>query len=104
MATTNLTSNLDEAFERRFLFKIKYAKPSLNAKTSIWKSKLDFLSDKDAKQLAEEFDFSGGQIENISRKIFLDAILLGKTNSLHDTIQYCEDEVLSNKNSRKIGF
>jgi AAA+ superfamily predicted ATPase len=104
MATTNLTSNLDEAFERRFLFKIKYAKPSTVAKKSIWKSKLTFLSDEDAKQLAEEFDFSGGQIENISRKIFLDAILHGKTNSLHDTIQYCEDEVLSNKNNRKIGF
>jgi SpoVK/Ycf46/Vps4 family AAA+-type ATPase len=42
MATTNLTANLDEAFERRFLFKIKYARPSMGAKTSIWKSKLDF--------------------------------------------------------------
>jgi SpoVK/Ycf46/Vps4 family AAA+-type ATPase len=42
MATTNLTSNLDEAFERRFLFKIKYAKPSMGAKKSIWKSKLTF--------------------------------------------------------------
>jgi SpoVK/Ycf46/Vps4 family AAA+-type ATPase len=31
MATTNLTSNLDEAFERRFLFKIKYDRPSMEA-------------------------------------------------------------------------
>ena len=38
MATTNLTSNLDEAFDRRFLYKIKYSKPSIDAKTSIWKS------------------------------------------------------------------
>ncbi|MBK6836105.1 MAG: AAA family ATPase [Bacteroidetes bacterium] len=105
MATTNLTSNLDEAFERRFLFKIKYAKPSMVAKKSIWKSKLTFLSDEDAKQLAEEFDFSGGQIENISRKIFLDSVLHGKSFSIKDTMQYCEEEDLLNKNkARQIGF
>jgi hypothetical protein len=105
MATTNLTANLDEAFERRFLFKIKYARPSMGAKTSIWKSKLSFLSDEDAKRLAEEFDFSGGQIENISRKIFLDSVLLGKTYSIEDTMQYCEEEELLNKNkTKKIGF
>jgi SpoVK/Ycf46/Vps4 family AAA+-type ATPase len=104
MATTNLTSNLDEAFERRFLFKIKYSKPSHEAKTSIWKSKLAFLSEQDAKRLAEEFDFSGGQIENISRKIFLDSVLLGKTYTLEDTIEYCSQETLSNTNSKKIGF
>lgn len=105
MATTNLTSNLDEAFERKFLFKIKYAKPSMVAKKSIWKSKLTFLSDEDAKQLAEEFDFSGGQIENISRKIFLDSVLHGKSFSIKDTMQYCEEEDLLNKNkARQIGF
>ena len=32
MATTNLTSNLDEAFERRFLFKIKFFQTISNDK------------------------------------------------------------------------
>lgn len=105
MATTNLTSNLDEAFERRFLFKIKYSRPSQDAKMAIWKSKLNFLSDEDAKLLAEQFEFSGGQIENISRKIFLDSILLEKTYTIEDTVQYCEEETLLNTNKgRKIGF
>ena len=104
MATTNLTANLDEAFERRFLYKIKYAKPSQDAKKAIWKSKLTFLSEEDAKRLAEEFDFSGGQIENISRKIFLDSVLLGKTYTIEDTIEYCEQENVSNTNFKKIGF
>jgi SpoVK/Ycf46/Vps4 family AAA+-type ATPase len=103
MATTNLTSNLDEAFERRFLFKIKYSRPSYEAKASIWKSKLNFLSEKDAQNLAVEFDFSGGQIENISRKIFLDSVLLGKTYTLEDTLQYCKDEKLGNDRN-KIGY
>ena len=104
MATTNLTSNLDDAFERRFLFKIKYSKPSMDAKISIWKSKLSFLSGEDAKRLAEEFDFSGGQIENISRKLFLDTVLLGKSYTIEDTIQYCAEEILLDRNKTKIGF
>ena len=104
MATTNLTANLDEAFERRFLFKVKYSRPSTEAKKSIWKSKLNFLSEEDAVRLADEFDFSGGQIENISRKLFLNTILLGKSYSLEDTIQYCTDEILLDQNKKKIGF
>ena len=105
MATTNLTSNLDEAFERRFLYKIKYLKPSKYAKASIWKSNLNYLSNEDAQQLAQEYDFSGGQIENISRKLFLDSILLGKTHTIEETIKYCEEEMLVNeRHGTKIGF
>jgi SpoVK/Ycf46/Vps4 family AAA+-type ATPase len=40
IATTNLTENLDKAFERRFLFKIRFDKPTLEAKTNIWKDKI----------------------------------------------------------------
>ena len=104
MATTNLTSNLDEAFERRFLYKIKYAKPSLYAKIEIWKNKLPFLSEGDAKCLAEEYDFSGGQIENISRKIFLASLLFGKQYTLESVMEYCSQETLLNTKSKKIGF
>ena len=35
IATTNLTSNLDSAFERRFIYKVKFAAPSLEAKQAI---------------------------------------------------------------------
>ena len=105
MATTNLTSNLDEAFERRFLYKIKYAKPSLKAKAMIWKTKLNQLCDSEAMQLAEEFELSGGQIENISRKIFLDSVLFNKPIHLNEIVKYCEDEMLiTNHKGRKIGF
>ncbi len=105
LATTNLTSNLDEAFERRFLFKVKFSRPSIEAKKSIWKSKLDFLSDEEAQRLASEFEFSGGQIENISRKLFLDSVLLGKTNSIENIIQYCTEEILlRDSNKRRLGF
>ena len=40
IATTNLTCNLDTAFERRFLFKIEFKKPETEVKAKIWKSML----------------------------------------------------------------
>lgn len=41
IATTNLEINMDAAFERRFLYKIKFENPTLEAKTAIWQSKLN---------------------------------------------------------------
>ena len=104
MATTNLTANLDKAFERRFLYKIKYMKPSISAKVAIWRSQLPNLSNADAQALSEAFDFSGGQIENISRKLFLDTLLHGTTYSLADTLRCCEEELLAQEQGKKIGY
>ena len=58
IATTNLTNNLDSAFERRFIFKIEFHKPDTKVKSLIWRSMLKDLSDEDARQLATNFDFS----------------------------------------------
>lgn len=68
IATTNLTTNLDKAFERRFLYKIRYEKPSIAARAKIWQIMLANLSNKDAQFLASQFDLSGGEIENIARR------------------------------------
>lgn len=57
MATTNLVQNLDSAFERRFLFKVKFSKPTILSRTMIWKSKIETLTDEDATLLAERFEF-----------------------------------------------
>jgi AAA+ superfamily predicted ATPase len=105
MATTNLTQNLDTAFERRFLYKIRFTRPTDNSKKLIWKEKLNFLNDDEALKLATEFEFSGGQIENISRKIFLDSLLIGKKINFDTVIKYCHDELHLQQNFKgKIGF
>jgi SpoVK/Ycf46/Vps4 family AAA+-type ATPase len=100
IATTNLTSNLDSAFERRFIYKIEFHKPDTDVKTMIWRSMLKDLSVDDAHQLASHFDFSGGQIENIARKRTVDYILSGKFASLDEIESYCQAELLSNKKER----
>ena len=104
IATTNLTSNLDHAFERRFLYKIEFHKPNTEVKTKIWRSMLKDISADDARQLASHFDFSGGQIENIARKRTVDYILSGKFASLDEIEGYCRAELLSGKERRSIGF
>ena len=100
IATTNLTSNLDSAFERRFLYKVEFHKPDTTVKSKIWRSMLKDLSDDDAQQLASHFDFSGGQIENIARKRTVDYILSGQYATLEQLEDYCRAEQLTNNKSR----
>ena len=104
IATTNLSSNLDKAFERRFLFKIEFNKPNCEVKAKLWHSMLKDLSDEQAMFLARNYDFSGGQIENIARKNTIDYILTGSTPSLEQIESYCKVELLDNSQRKRIGF
>jgi len=105
MATTNLANNLDAAFERRFLFKVEFHKPSIESRAKIWMNKLSFLSENDALELATQFEFSGGQIENIVRKSEIDFILNGEDVALETLIRFCQEETLSSHSQRnQIGF
>lgn len=106
IATTNLAANLDKAFDRRFLFKIEFEKPSEEAKMNIWKSKLDWLSDEQSMQLAGRFDFSGGEIDNVVRKVLINQVLTGDLPSTENLIEYCQTEKMEKKGvkSTRVGF
>ncbi len=106
IATTNLTSNLDSAFERRFLFKIEFHKPEPDVKAKIWMSMVKGMSENDAHRLATKFDFSGGQIENIARKRTIDYILTGRQATLEELEDFCRVEFLNSKDQFRpvLGF
>lgn len=105
IATTNLTGNFDSAFERRFLFKIEFEKPSIEAKQHIWQDKLSFLSQEDSQTLANQFDFSGGEIDNIVRKCIMNDVISGKTATLSDITALCQQERIAKDTAhRTIGF
>ena len=105
IATTNLQQNMDKAFERRFLYKIKFDKPTEEARASIWRSMIPELSDLDVHTLASKYDFSGGQIENIARHYAIDSILHGQSDDvLSMLIRHCDNERMDEKDKRKIGF
>lgn len=106
IATTNLTENLDSAFERRFLYKIRFDKPDATVRGKIWQQMIPELNDSDAAILADHFDFSGGQIENVARKHAINSILYGNDSEMLPILEdYCRCEQLNNNVTRKrIGF
>ncbi|MFY7943476.1 MAG: ATP-binding protein [Crocinitomicaceae bacterium] len=105
IATTNLAENLDKAFDRRFLFKIKFQKPNPAARASIWMSKLEKLNESDALQLAERFDLTGGQIDNIIRKVEIENLINDETITLEKLAEFCEQEIiLQSRSGSRIGF
>lgn len=105
IATTNLTTNLDKAFERRFLYKIRFDKPTVEARAEIWRTMLKGITPADASTLAAMFDISGGEIENIARKHSVSAILSGKEDiDIEEIIAACRRERISRKAISRIGF
>lgn len=103
IATTNLANNFDTAFERRFLFKIKFEKPNTDIKARIWKLKFPFLEQEDCYHLASSYDFSGGQIDNILRKYEVHQIIYGQAKPIQEILRFCKEETLTEK-TNKIGF
>ena len=105
IATTNLQQNMDKAFERRFLYKIKFDKPTEEARAHIWHTMIPELSDWDIHTLASKYDFSGGQIENIARHYAIDSLLHDSSeDSLSMLIHHCDNERLDSKGKTPIGF
>lgn len=106
IATSNLTDNLDKAFERRFLYKIKFERPSAEARGHIWQAMIPSLKANQATTLAERYDFSGGQIENVARKYAINNILYGECLDTLDSLNsICENELIENdSDQRRVGF
>lgn len=103
IATTNMTQNLDKAFDRRFLYKIQFEKPSVEVRFHIWKDKIPSLRELTALRLAETHDLSGGQIDNVSRKYLMYRILQGKSPTPQQVESWCREED-ARQESKKIGY
>jgi len=105
IATTNLAQNLDNAFERRFLYKIEFHPPLNETAAKIWGDQLSWLTVEECNTLAHHFPFSGGQIQNVVRKCTVDEILEGKKASFARIREHCEQESLQRNNGKsRIGF
>ena len=107
MATTNLIDNMDDAFSRRFLNKIKFDKPTAKTRMFIWKLKLNDLDDNTYTKLSS-YDLSGGQIENVSRKYLINKILNQKEFDYQEILEYVKEEIEFKKTDEnsiaKMGF
>lgn len=104
IATTNLAGNFDSAFERRFLFKIKFENPDLDIKKKIWKNKVCWLNKESVERLASNYSLSGAEIDNVVRKATMQEVLTGKRSSIKEIESFCQKEKLEQRLCGRIGF
>ena len=78
---TNLKSNLDDAFARRFQSVIYFAPPTAAQRLQLWRnsfgSKVKFESDVDLSLVARQHELTGGQIINVVRYACIVAVQNG---------------------------
>jgi len=106
LATTNLAKNMDEAFDRRFLFKTELVKPDICTRQKIWKSSISELTEDEARKLAERFEMSGGQISNVVAKRNLAELFYEGDRDFFYIVGLCKEEMEEpiKGTSRKVGF
>jgi hypothetical protein len=74
-------------------------------KQKIWKNRLNFLSSAQIKKLAENYSLSGGQIENICRKILMQEVITGIKIDFREITEFCDVELFDgNPEGKRIGF
>ena len=108
IATTNLAQNMDSAFERRFLYKIQFERPDASVRANLWQEMIPELDTEECQALGEQFDFSGGQIENVARKYAINTILndIEPSNRLAELDALCREECINDTTSTRahVGF
>ena len=105
IATTNLINNIDGAFDRRLLFKQKFELPDNETRYKILAIQFPEMNKNLLKTVSQDFDMSGGQIQNIKRKLMADQILFGDSYITdHLLIEYIQNEIGFRTGKNKIGF
>ena len=105
IATTNLINNIDNAFDRRLLFKQKFDLPNASKRFDILQSQFVDFNAEILKKISNDFELSGGQIQNVKRKLMADQILFGNENTPNDLLlDYVQNEIGFRQNKNKIGF
>lgn len=104
-AATNNLLNLDPAVSRRFVLRAEFPVPDATVRAQIWKARLPFLTEEEARTLAERFTLSGGLIDNVASLCLLEEIVYGKPPTIDRVICNCEGQMSgTGQSSRKIGF
>jgi len=107
IATTNLEGNMDAAFDRRFLYKIKFEIPGVSVRASILQERVPALTAEESNILAQKYKLSGGQIENVARKVMAESLYMDKEINIETIELFCKEEVGYRGNSsgkNKVGF
>ncbi len=105
IATSNLADQLDSAFDRRLLYKVKFAKPTQSIREQILREAFSELSNETINSINGNYLLTGGQIHNIKKKLLVKSILFGKKCLDNEILELCKAEFsLSSPQRSEIGF
>lgn len=107
VATTNLTQNMDSAFERRFLWKVEVKVPGRDVQEPMMRNAFKGEINRSVvKELAQRFSLTGGQLTNVRRKFLLGMIATPRRNKAAFLEILIQEELNYNTNAmrEKIGF
>jgi AAA+ superfamily predicted ATPase len=104
-STTNLASHLDKAFERRFLYKVEFNKPSDKVRNQIINTAFKDIHPETISKVVSNFELTGGQISNIKKKLLLKSIVDGEVDKEAAFFQLCKEELsLESNKTKSIGY
>jgi SpoVK/Ycf46/Vps4 family AAA+-type ATPase len=102
IVTSNHAEKLDKAFERRFLYKVEFEKPTKETQYNLLSNAFQNMSSLTINTVLENYSFTGGQIYNIKKKYIMQCIIDDEDlESLF--IRLCKEEIKTTT-SIKIGF
>ncbi|MEI7474806.1 MAG: ATP-binding protein [bacterium] len=106
VATTNLAEHLDNAFDRRLLYKIEFKAPEKPVQQQIWSSFFPELEQEILRNIHDEAVLTGGQIMNVKRKLLVNNILRNQKTTRERLMIACREErsLNNNKHRSAIGF
>lgn len=102
IVTSNHAEKLDKAFERRFLYKVEFEKPTKETQFSLLSNAFQNISKETINTILEDYSFTGGQIYNIRKKYIMQCII-EDANLDELFIKLCKEESVT-KTTQKIGF
>lgn len=100
IATTNLASHLDKAFDRRFLYKIQFTKPDEEIRMKIMQNAFPEQAISTLEKI-NRYALTGGQIMNIKKRLMVQHLLNREAAPLE---QLCEEELSLQSKATSIGF
>jgi hypothetical protein len=103
IATTNVAVMLDEAFERRFLYRVELKAPDATSRQRIWNQKFTELPAAWIQTLAA-LQLTGAQIDNVRRKYISFQVLQDASPEFEMLLNWTKDEAKSVFNRPKAGY
>lgn len=101
--TTNHIENMDNAFMRRILFKVKVNTPCQEVRSQIIHSLFPSLTENEVATLSE-YQMTGANWANVSQKANINHVIYGEDINIKSLSNYCLQEGSTTPKLQRIGF